>query len=175
MIHRETTACELLKLFMRVSGSAWGDCRRHFLTHVDCLDDCREFFDALQFRVPYPVHVFELVLQQLERKLHDHPVVRDIQLSDWPERASLQQRLCCLIRLVSAQGCGILGLLCGLIIISVIEVVLMVYQNIIFGFSKCSESIFRGDLACPGRLKVAAHSLRGVIPLILIDDHPLLR
>jgi hypothetical protein len=121
------------------------------------------------------VHVFKLVLQQLERKLHDLPVVRDIQLSDWPERASLQQRLC-LVRLVPAQGCEILGLLCGLIIISVVvDVVFLVYQYIIFGFFEYSESIFRGDLACPGGFKVAADSLRGVIPLILKDDHPLLR
>jgi hypothetical protein len=66
-------------------------------------------------------------------------------------------------------------LLCGLIIISVVDVVLLVYQYIIFCFFECSESIFRGDMACPGGFKVPSDSLRGVITLILKDDHPLLR
>ena len=80
------------------------------------------------------------------------------------------------MRLIPCQGCDILGLLCGLIIISVvIDVVLLVYQYIIFGFFECSESIFRGDMACPRGFKVPTNSLMGVIPIILKDDHPLLR
>lgn len=160
MIHCKTSTCELLKLFMGVSSSVRGDCRRHFLTHIHCLDDCGKFFDTLQFRIPYPMHVFKFVLQQFERKLHDLSVVRDVQLSYWPEGASLQQRLC-LMRLVPGHGCDILGLLLRqLIIISVVDMVLLMYQYVIICFFGSSKSIFRGDLTCPGGLKVPTNFLR---------------
>ena len=95
---------------MGVPSCIWGGCRRQLLTHINCLDDCGKLFDTLQFRVPNSMHVFKFVLQQLEGKFHDPSVVRDIKLSDWPERTSLQQRLG-LMRLVLVQGCDILGLL----------------------------------------------------------------
>jgi hypothetical protein len=56
------------------------------------------------------MHVFKFVLQQLERKLHDFPVVWDVQFSDWSKSAILQQRLC-LMMLVPGHGYDILGLL----------------------------------------------------------------
>lgn len=49
------------------------------------------------------------------------------------------------------------------------------YQYIIIiCFFRSSKSIFRGDLTCPGGLKVPTDFLREVIPLILINNHPLL-
>lgn len=48
------------------------------------------------------------------------------------------------------------------------------YQYIIICFFGSSKSIFRGDLACPGGLKVPTNFLRYLIPLILINNHPLL-
>ena len=48
------------------------------------------------------------------------------------------------------------------------------YQYIIICFFGYSKPIFRGDLACPGGLKVPTNFLRDLIPLILINNHPLL-
>ncbi len=77
------------------------------------------------------------------------------------------------MRVVPVQGCEILGLRRGLIIISVAEILLM-YQYIIIGFFPSSDSIIWEDLACSGRFKVPTNFLREVIPLIFKNNHPLL-